>query len=122
MRCAAGDALGQVGVLLLGDVVGILVGLPLLLPLQLLLQALDFDVAAAELGDLVTLRFEGSHVDLALDALGDPVGVLLVSLAEGVLVAVEVHVGPLNGLVLYQRGVEAGALLKFLDHHNRLPP
>lgn len=36
-RCAAGDALGQVGVLLLGDVVGILVGLPLLLPLQLLL-------------------------------------------------------------------------------------
>ena len=122
MRCAAGDALGQVGVLLLGDVVGILVGLPLLLPLQLLLQALDFDVAAAELGDLVTLRFEGGHVDLALDAFGHPVGVLLVSLAEGVLVAVEVHIGPFDGLVQYLRGVEAGALLEFLDHHSRLPP
>ena len=33
VRCATEDALGQVGVLLLGDVVGILVGFPLLSPI-----------------------------------------------------------------------------------------
>ena len=103
VHCSAGDVFGQSGILLLGDVVGILVGLPLMLSRQFLLQALDFHVAAGELGGLVTLCFEGGHIDLAL-------------------AAVEVYAGPLNSLVLYQRGVEADALLKFLDHHNRLPP
>ena len=61
---------------------------------------------------------DGVHVDLTLDALGDPVNVLLVGFAKGVLVAVEFHVGPLNGRILHQCGVEAGALLKFFEHHD----
>ncbi len=53
-------------------------------------------------------------LDLALDAHCNPVGVFLIGFAEGVPVPIEVYADLRNGLVLYQRGVEADALFKFL--------
>ena len=121
------DALGQLRIFGLGDVLRELVGLPFQLPVKLGLEESQpaLILRAALLEGLIQIQdFAVQPLNLGGAGLIDFLFAVTIdkSLAESVFITVETAIGLFDFGVLGGHRLEAGALHKFGQHHFRVPP